>query len=222
MPSPLSRVLEPELMDTAEEAEAYDAMDHGPVNLRFAQDLLVLAPRPGRVLDVGTGTARIPIQLCALEPTCSVLATDLAAHMLAVARANVARAGLADRITLELADAKESRLPAAGFDTVISNSIVHHIPEPARALADMVGRLRPGGLLFVRDLERPVDEEAVARLSALHAANDTPTQRALFEASLRAALTLDEVRAIAQDLGLDPASVARTSDRHWTLAARIP
>ncbi len=222
MPSPLSRVLEPELMDTAEEAEAYDAMDHGPVNLRFCQDFLAAAPRPGRVLDVGTGTARIPIQLCALEPTCSVLATDLAAHMLAVARRNVAAAGLEARITLELADAKESRLPAAGFDAVVSNSIVHHIPEPARALADMVRCLRRGGLLFVRDLERPTDEEAVARLSALHAANDTEVQRALFEASLRAALTLDEVRTLVAGLGLDAGSVTRTSDRHWTLAARRP
>ena len=37
---PLARTLEPELMDTAEEAQLYDAMDHAEVNRRFVDDLL--------------------------------------------------------------------------------------------------------------------------------------------------------------------------------------
>jgi hypothetical protein len=41
-------------------------------------------------------------------------------------------------------------------------------------------------------------------------------QRQMFEDSLRAALTLDEVREMVAQLGLDPVTVRQTTDRHWT------
>lgn len=214
----LQRVLEPEVMDTAEEAIEYDAMDHGDVNRRFCADLLLLAPNPERVIDVGTGTARIPIELCRMHPTCTVVATDLADHMLAVAKRNVQAAGLDARITLRRADAKTTLDDR--FDVVMSNSIVHHIPDPSllfRALVQL-GR----GALFVRDLERPRDEDSVQRLLATHAANETERARQLFADSLRAALTLEEVIAMVAPLGIPASSIARTSDRHWTLAHRWP
>jgi hypothetical protein len=44
----------------------------------------------------------------------------------------------------------------------------------------------------------------------------------LFEASLRAALTLDEVRAMVLPLGIPESAVQRTSDRHFTLAFSRP
>jgi hypothetical protein len=82
--------------------------------------------------------------------------------------------------------------------------------------------LAPGAVLFVRDLFRPFDDDAVAALVRTHAADDSPPQRALFEASLRAALTLDEIRACAHAAGLGDASIETTSDRHWTLSYRAP
>jgi hypothetical protein len=41
----------------------------------------------------------------------------------------------------------------------------------------------------------------------------------MFDASLRAALTLGEIRALVTPLGFPPDSVQATSDRHWTWAA---
>ena len=43
-------------------------------------------------------------------------------------------------------------------------------------------------------------------------------QRGLFEASLRAALRLEEVQALVAPLGIPASAVRLTSDRHWTLA----
>ncbi len=60
----LPRVLEPEVMDSPEEARDYDAMDHAEVNRVFVADFLRFWPGSGFVLDVGTGTAQIPIELC--------------------------------------------------------------------------------------------------------------------------------------------------------------
>ena len=153
----LTRTLEPEVMDTAEEARDYDAMDHSTVNRVFVDDFLaVYAAAPaGPVLDVGTGTAQIPLELCRRDPTCKVTAIDLADHMLAVGRENVRRAGLEGGLRLERWDAKEMPCADDTFAAVMSNSIVHHIPEPIAVFVEMVRVVRPGGVLFIRDLLRP-------------------------------------------------------------------
>jgi ubiquinone/menaquinone biosynthesis C-methylase UbiE len=220
----LARVLEPEVMDTAEEAADYDAMDHRAVNDAFCIDFLEVAGRLKirRVLDVGTGTALIPIALCSRAPAVSVVAIDLAEHMLARARENVANANLQERISLELRDAKHSGWGEGEFDAVISNSIVHHIPEPTDALAEMWRLVGNGGALFVRDLFRPKDDAAVDLLVEKYAPRGDERdnrQRDLFEASLRAALAPSEVEDVAMRAGITNAIMTISSDRHWTLFA---
>jgi hypothetical protein len=44
----------------------------------------------------------------------------------------------------------------------------------------------------------------------------------MFDASLRAALSLDEIRQLIEELDFDPSGVTITSDRHWTWVARKP
>ncbi len=227
----LERVLEPEVMDTADEARDYDAMDHVAVNEVFVADLLALGALPKRVLDVGTGTARIPMELCARAKDVEVVAIDLADHMLAVARENIAREGLRARVRLERVDAKSMPYEDGAFGATISNSIVHHIPEPAGALAEMWRVTARGGLLFVRDLVRPPSAAEADRLVALY--GGTPpedprrmksfeNQRFLFRASLCASLTVAEVAAMVAPLGIAASEVSMTSDRHWTLVAKKP
>src|SRR4051812_13158239 len=111
----LPRVLEPEVMDSEEEARDYDAMDHSAVNRVFVEDFLKVWDGGQPILDVGTGTAQIPLELCRRAPQASVTAIDLAEHMLAVGRANVERAGLAGRITLERVDAKRMSYSEGSF-----------------------------------------------------------------------------------------------------------
>ncbi|WP_437926419.1 class I SAM-dependent methyltransferase [Sorangium sp. So ce291] len=218
----LVRVLEPEVMDTDEDAQAYDNMDHAAVNTAFCDALLSHDPDLGYALDVGTGTCLLPIQLCRRVPAARIKAIDLSASMLALGRSHVEQAGLAAAISLALVDAKALPEPDETFSAVLSNSIVHHIPEPMGVLREMVRVLQPGGLLFVRDLVRPEAEASLATLVDTYAANDTPYQRALFDASLRAALSLEEVREMLRSLQIPPECAQLTSDRHWTLAFRKP
>ncbi len=228
----LPRVLEPELMDTAEDAREYDAMDHTAVNSQFVSDLLrALADwslkRPGQtgqalrleILDLGVGTAQIPIELALRAPTVHITAIDAAESMLTLARDNVAAAKLSDRIKLALADAKNLPFHTASFPVVISNSIVHHISNPRDVVAEAVRVTAPGGLLFHRDLARPRDEAELERIVETYAGDATPYQRKLFADSLRAALTLAEMRDLVADFEFEPATVRLTSDRHWTWSA---
>ena len=214
----LPRVLEPEVMDKPEEARDYDAMDHSGVIGRFVADFLAAhgGGRGGELLDVGTGPARIPIALCRADRRFRILGVDLAGPMLDLARRNASEAELTDRIRFARGDAKSLPFPDGRFEAVLSNTIVHHIPCPAVALAEMVRLVAPGGTLMVRDLARPEDESAVEALVALHAGSEPVAARNLFRDSLNAALTLDEVKAMIRELGLPAEGVAMTSDRHWT------
>jgi ubiquinone/menaquinone biosynthesis C-methylase UbiE len=140
--------------------------------------------------------------------------------MLTLGRDNVSRAGLDDRIRLERCDAKRLPHTTGAFGATISNSIVHHIPEPAEALAEMVRATAPGGVLFVRDLLRPADHAALRRLVEQYAGDANAHQQKMFGDSLHAALSLSEVRERVAALGFDPAGVLQTTDRHWTWSAR--
>lgn len=224
----LPRVLEVEYMDTVEEAAAYDAMDHSHVNRLFVADLL--AALGGRsadpdaamldVLDLGAGTARIPIELCQQHADARVLAVDAAVHMLELARYNVEIAGLIERVQLLQADAKRLPFRDGLFHVVISNSILHHIPEPLLVVREAARVTAPGGLLFFRDLLRPASAEQLRDLVEQYAGAEAPAARQMFADSLHAALSLSEIRELVATLGFAPESVQATSDRHWTWSTR--
>ncbi|MFP4144223.1 MAG: class I SAM-dependent methyltransferase [Phycisphaeraceae bacterium] len=212
----LTRILEPEYMDCSGDAAAYDAMDHTVPNAAVVERLVDLGAT-GHLLDLGTGPGHIPILACHRFPGVRITAIDAARSMLDIAREKIARAGYELRITLEIADAKRLPYADASFDGVLSNTILHHLADPAAMLREAVRVLRPGGLLMIRDLFRPDTREQLDALVAEHAANDTPEQRKLFADSLRAALTPDELRELASELDLDGWEVVVDTDRHMTL-----
>ena len=230
----IPRVLEPEVMDSPEEAADYDGMDHSEVNRVFVDDLLhamseqrstpTVLEQSGcwpSVLDVGTGTALIPIELCQRDAfDGSIVGVDLSNEMLNLARLSIAELGLGEQIWCEAVDAKSLPFEPGEFDVVMSNTIVHHIPEPFEVLREMRRVVKPDGLLFIRDLLRPETAEEVERLVELHAGEENPQAQQLFRQSLHAALTVAEMTELAADVGLPEGCVTQTSDRHWTLVAR--
>lgn len=216
----LPRVLEPEVMDSIEEVQDYNSMDHAEVNCVFVTDLLETGGVEGNVLDLGTGTALIPIELCRRHGNCRVMAVDMAVNMLDLARYNIEADGMIERIQLAHVDAKVLPYEDGMFQVVMSNSIIHHIPDPLTVLREAVRVAAQGGLLFFRDLLRPPDEESVQQLVATYAGDENDHQRQMFENSLRAALTVEEMRELVGRLNFSSASVQATSDRHWTWIAR--
>jgi ubiquinone/menaquinone biosynthesis C-methylase UbiE len=215
----LHRVLEPEVMDTLEEARDYDAMDHGAVNRTFVIDMLVAGDPGFEVLDLGTGTAQIPLELCRQHAGCRVKGVDLSTHMLDLARINIEQAGFTQRISVEQVDAKGLPFDDGSFHTVMSNSIIHHIPDPSVVLSEAVRVTLAGGLVFFRDLMRPQSDGEVVELVRLYAGDENPHQQKMFTDSLYAALSLAEIRVLVGRFGFAPETVQDTSDRHWTWCA---
>lgn len=222
----MQRQLEPEYMDTPTEAAAYDAMDHAAVNRQFVDDLLAAVGStagPLSAIDLGVGTALIPIELCQRDPRFHVVGIDAAESMLQLARRNVTAADLADRITPRRADAKLSasgQRPLERFHVVMSNTLLHHLPEPAVLLDRAIELVSPGGLLFIRDLFRPASETEWKWLVDTYTTTESETAQRMFAESLRAALTIEEVRALVTSRGFKAETVQATSDRHWTWVTR--
>ena len=136
----------------------------------------------------------------------------------------IAIAGLGGRITLAQLDVKALDLPDAAFDAVFSNTILHHIPEPAAMLRR--GGARPQAGRPAAD-PRPASGRTrlEAQLTSAWSINTPPDcdaeQRRLFAESLHAALTPDELRELAKANGLGEAEVVIDTDRHMSLQRAI-
>ena len=213
----MDRILEPEVMDTWLEATAYDAMDFGSVNTAFSIDAIALDPHAIKVLDVGTGTARIPILMCQQRPQYLVTGIDLAQSMLIIGQRNVAEAKLTQRIKLAQVDSKRMPYPDREFDMLLSNSLVHHLPDPASFFGEVKRIVKPGGAMLIRDLIRPENDRIVNELVAKIGADYDSHQQQLFHDSLKAALTLAEVQELIDRVGIIHVKLAQSSDLHWTI-----
>jgi len=217
----MKRILEPEVMDTEAEAVEYDAMDFTEINTAFAEKAIELAPNIAKVLDVGTGTARIPIIICQKRPHWEIIAIDLAKSMLTIGQKNIAQAGLTSQIKLEFVDAKQMPYPAKQFDLVISNSLVHHLPNPLPFFQEVKRVLQPNGAILIRDLMRPASEKIINEMVEKIGPEYNEHQKKLFYDSLHAALSLNEVKELVEISGLTDVKVYQSSDRHWTIESLV-
>jgi ubiquinone/menaquinone biosynthesis C-methylase UbiE len=100
------------------------------------------------VLDVATGTGRLPLALL-LQPafTGHIIAIDASRNMLNIARDKLN--AYANRITWQLADAQRLKFDDDTFEVVTSLEALEFFSNPTLALREMIRVLQPGGLLMV-------------------------------------------------------------------------
>jgi len=135
----------------AEHAGDWDAIRSLHVPEREVEAAILASTGEGpfrAMLDIGTGTGRM-LELFAGRYQ-RALGVDLSAAMLAVARANLERAGI-DRARVRLGDVMSLPVPRDAFDLVVIHQVLHFLDEPARAVAEAAGALSPGGRLLVVD-----------------------------------------------------------------------
>lgn len=106
----------------------------------------LLDPRPGEtVLELAAGAGDTGFLLAErLGPGGRLLSTDVAPAMVEAARRGAAARRLGN-VSFAVADAQELDLEDASVDAVLCRFGLMLVPEPARALAETVRVLRPGG-----------------------------------------------------------------------------
>jgi len=218
----MERIAEPELMQDWDQARAYALADFSEPHEAFIHHFQRLFPAfaGGRVIDLGCGAADVTIRFARAYPDATLVGVDGAEPMLRLGREAVARAGLESRVVLH-----RLRLPADGFpgehDAVISNSLLHHLAEPA-ALWDAVARTAcPGAPVLVMDLLRPTSKDEALALVGRHAAGAPPLLARDFFNSLLAAYRPEEVRQQLDTAGFGHLGVDVVSDRHWLVWGHV-
>jgi ribosomal protein L3 glutamine methyltransferase len=110
-----------------------------------------------RVLDVGTGSGCIAVACAVRFPDAQVDAVDVSAEALAVARRNVERHGVGDRLALHQGDVYEP-IGDRRYDLIVSNppyvsdAEMAALPDEYRHEPDLALRAGPDGLDVVRRL----------------------------------------------------------------------
>jgi SAM-dependent methyltransferase len=236
----MERIPEPELMDDPAQARAYAGADFTEPHEAFVRYFGERFPghQPRRVLDLGCGPADVTIRFARAWPQCTILGVDGAQAMLDLGREAVDKAGLANRIRLIRArlpdlpspltlsrkrergsDSVASRRPdhLERFDTVISNSLLHHLHDPAVLWETVRAYAQSGAAVFVMDLVRPGSREDAARLVEEHARGEPEILRRDFYNSLLAAFRPEEVREQLDRAGLSGLRIETVSDRHMVI-----
>jgi SAM-dependent methyltransferase len=215
-------------MDDPEQARAYSEADFAAAHDRVVELLVDRVPTAlgaTRAIDLGCGPADVTARLAAALPTTAFVGVDAGPRMLSLGRERIERLALAARVELRLA-----RLPLGGdelaglgeFDLVVSNSLLHHLADPATLWGTIRSLAEPGAVVHVVDLVRPVDDDEVDALVDAHAAGEPDVLVDDFRHSLRAAYRVDEVRAQLAAAGLDGAlGVEQVSDRHLLVQGRL-
>lgn len=227
----MNRICEPELMLEPIQARAYAEADFNGSDRAFTASILTLLATPAatqakrpppRIVDLGCGPGNISFRLAQRYPSASVLGIDGAAAMLDLARQALgAQPGLQERLRFEQHCLPDPHLKG-GFTAVLSNSLLHHLHDPAVLWRTVRQLGASGACVYIKDLRRPPSPEAVLALQQRYLADAPPVLHHDYIASLHAAFSPDEVRAQLEAAGLaQQLQVGALDDRYLEVWGRL-
>ena len=105
---------------------------------------------PSRVLEIGCGPGFAIKQMAASNPECLIVGCDIDSALLAHAAAEIPAGGASflvrnESVSLPFAD--------GAFDYIFSEGSFHHFDDPGKMVSEMKRVLKPGGGIFIADLD---------------------------------------------------------------------
>ncbi len=122
----------------------------------FVWKILRKGIKGGRVLDIGTGSGLLAIELAKSKNGShfDIVAIDISQNMLKKAIENAQNAGVADRIKFLHCTAAALPFPNDYFDAVISYASLHHWFKPVSVFDEVARVVKKTGSVIVRDNKR--------------------------------------------------------------------
>jgi 2-polyprenyl-3-methyl-5-hydroxy-6-metoxy-1,4-benzoquinol methylase len=218
----MKRTLEPELMDDPEQALAYARADFEKENQGFIDRFREYFPdfTEGHILDLGCGPGDIPVRFARALPLCRITGVDASEPMIGLAGAAVKQVGLVDRIAFRCERFQVVSL-AEPADAAVSNSLLHHVPNPLQLWYRLRQVVKSGSPVLVMDLLRPDSPEEAQTIVDRYAAQEPEILRRDFYRSLLASFTEDEVAAQLAEMNMSRLMIDVVDDRHWVVSGII-
>jgi len=211
-------------MDSEAQTLAYAEADFNESNSLFVERFLATfghLPASGRMVDLGCGPGDITRRLARALPGWSITGLDAGPNMLRHAERSLASQGLSGRVRFRRCYLPDASLAGAAWDAVVSNSLLHHLPQPAALWQSVVQLAAPGAAVQVMDLMRPESTSQAQRLVEQYADGAPDVLQEDFYNSLLAAYTTEEVSAQLIEAGLDRLRIETPSDRHWVVSGNL-
>lgn len=211
-------------MDSEAQTRAYAEADFNESNSLFTEkfgEYFADCASSGSMADLGCGPGDISIRMALKYPGWKVTGLDAGPNMLKLAQQRLNREKLQGRVEFRHSYLPDDSLPAASFDAIISNSLLHHLPQPQILWRSIVHLSAPGAAVQVMDLLRPDTEREARRLVEVYAADAPEVLKEDFYHSLLAAYTPEEVNQQLFAAGLDRLKIEIPSDRHWIVRGYI-
>jgi ubiquinone/menaquinone biosynthesis C-methylase UbiE len=179
----------------------------GPVFRAFAKEVSRLKPAGNKVLDIGTGSGLLAMEISRLKPDWQITGVDISADMVNYARGSIDQAGLSGTIDLVQAAAAELPFPDGCYDIVVSNASLHLWQDPASIFNEIARVTAPGGFFLLWDnLRAPAFYPVFNIAGRLMGMNRD--QQALWLKAIRSSYTVGEVKKLLEKSALKNARVA--------------
>lgn len=110
-------------------------------------------PASPKILEIGTGQGLGAIFLAERLKDSRFAAIDNEDDMVGAAIQNIKRKGLQEKIRVEKGDALSLKFPDNSFDAVISITVLHHVADYKKAIAEVARVLKHGGIFMIVDFD---------------------------------------------------------------------
>ncbi len=218
----MHRVLEPELMLRQDQVQAYAEADFSQAHNAFIEQIIASLGSgniEGKVLDLGCGPGDVSMRFALAFPECCIDAVDGSETMLSFGRRQLPEQ-LQQQISFHFCYLPDDPLPVEHYDILISNSLLHHLPDPDVLWSTIKQYAKPGSRVFIMDLLRPENIAKARELMLTYGGNEAEVLRIDFYNSLLAAFTLDEIRQQLNHAQLS-LTAEQISDRHVYISGII-